>query len=279
MRLDVAGLRVRLTVTGPFNARNVHERFGRYLAPDDQGADDLCLDVRVDPSWSPPHPVLEWTLGVDVTRDPDGSLRFLRPEGETLVHLGRHHASAVVRPTMVTDEPMHDITPLDTPLRLQLASELPARGGAMVHACGYADDRGAVLFVARSGGGKTTTARKLPEAHVLSDDLVAVRRTPAGWDAFSLPFVGEWRRPTVPRRARLRAVVFLRKADELSVADCPPAVAFPDMLQAMVWFAKGDPAAAALLDHAQSLIRTVPCFTLAIPREMPVTPLLDRWLA
>ncbi|MBK6533376.1 MAG: hypothetical protein IPF99_28455 [Deltaproteobacteria bacterium] len=185
-------------------------------------------------------------------------MRFLRPEGETLVHLGRHHATAVVRPTLVTDDPMDDITPIDTPLRLQLASELPGHQGAMVHACGYADDRGSVLFIARSGGGKTTTARKLPDAHVLSDDLVAVRRTADGWDAHALPFVGEWRRPTVPRRGRLRALVFLRKSDDLSVSVCPPSVAFPDMLQAMVWFAKGDPAAAALLDHAHDLIRAVP---------------------
>jgi len=83
----------------------------------------------------------------------------------------------------------------------------------------------------------------------------------------------------VPRRGRLRALVFLRKSDALAVSVCPPSVAFPDMLQAMVWFAKGDPAAAALLDHAHDLIVAVPCVALAIPRELPVMPLIDRWLA
>lgn len=279
MKLDIAGLRVRVEATGPMNARNFHARFGQYTAPDDERADDLSLDVRVDPTWVVPRPVRNRYPGVDFGRDPDGTLRFLRPDSETLVHLGRHHASAVAQPTIVTDDPMEDITPIDTPLRLQLASELPSHDGAMVHACGYADDRGAVLFIARSGGGKTTTARKLPDAHVLSDDIVAVRRTPAGWDAHSLPFVGEWRRPTVPRRGRLRALVFLRKADELAESDCPYGEAFSDMLQAMVWFAKGDPAAASLLDHAHALVRAVPCVTLAIPRDRPVLPLLDRWLA
>ena len=279
MRLDIAGLRVRIAATGPINDRNFQARFGRYTAPDDQRADDLRLDVRVDPAWVSPHPVRNRYPGVDFRRDPDGALRFLRPDGETRVYLGQHRAESIMRPTVITDDPMEDITPIDTPLRLQLASELPAHHGAMVHACGYADDRGAVLFIARSGGGKTTTARKLPPTHVLSDDLVAVRHTPAGWDAHSLPFVGEWRRPTVPRRGRLRALVFLRKADELAVTACPPALAFPDMLQAMVWFAQGDPVAATLLDHAQSLIRTIPCVALALPREQPVLPLLDRWLA
>lgn len=279
MRLDLAGLRVRLRLDGPHNPGHLRVRFGQYAPAVDDGADDLRLDVTVDPAWAPPHPVRNRYPGVDFTRDADGTLRFVRPDGETLVHLGRHRASATMRPTLVTDDPMEDITPVDTPLRLLLASELPAHGGAMVHASGYADDRGAVLFVARSGGGKTTTARKLPDAHVLSDDLVAVRRTPAGWDACSLPFVGEWRRPTVPRRAPLRALVFLRKADALAVGPCPASVAFPDLLQAMVWFAKGDPAAAALLDHAHALAAAVPCVTLALPREQPVLPLLDRWLA
>jgi len=279
VRLDIAGLRVAVEATGPMNPRHVDVRFGRYAAPDDGRPDDLRLELRVDPGWVAPHPVRNRFPGVDFERAPDGTFHFLRPDGETRVDLARHRATAVVRPTLVTDDPMEDITPIDTPLRLQLASELPAHQGAMVHACGYADDRGAVLFIARSEGGKTTTARKLPEANVLSDDLVAVRRTPEGWDAFALPFVGEWQRPTVPRRGRLRALVFLRKSDELSITDCPAALAFPDMLQAMVWFAKGDPAAAALLDHAHALIRAVPCVTLAIPRDRPVLPLLDRWLA
>ncbi|MDO9018436.1 MAG: hypothetical protein Q8S73_42350 [Deltaproteobacteria bacterium] len=279
MRLDIAGLRVRVDATGPINPHNLAVRFGQYAAPDDLRADDLHLQVTVDPAWAPPHPVRNRYPGVDFARDPDGALRFLRPDGETIVRLGQHRAAAVTQPTIVTDDPMEDITPIDTPLRLQLASELPAHDGAMVHACGYADERGAVLFIARSGGGKTTTARKLPDAHVLSDDLVAVRRTADGWDAHALPFVGEWRRPTVPRRGRLRALVFLRKSDDLSVSVCPPSLAFPDMLQAMVWFAKGDPAAAALLDHAHDLIGAVPCVALAIPRELPVMPLIDRWLA
>lgn len=279
MNLDIAGLRVAVTTVGPMDAGHVALRFGRYAAPDDGAAPDLHLDINVDPAWVLPEPVRNRFPGVDVRREPDGALRFLRPDGETRVHLGRHRATALVRPTVPTDVPMDDVTPIDTPLRLQLATELPSRSGAMVHACGYADDRGAVLFVARSGGGKTTTARKLPEAHVLSDDLVAVRRTGDGWDALSLPFVGEWRRPTVPRRARLRALVFLRKADELSVGACPQPAAFADALRAMVWFAQGDPAAASLLDHAHELVRAVPCVTLSLPREAPVLPLLDRWLS
>ena len=279
MRRDIAGLRVAIEASGPMNPRHVDVRFGRYAAPDDGCPDDLRLDLLVDPAWVAPHPVRNRFPGVDFERAPDGTFHFLRPDGETRVDLARHRATAVVRPTLVTDDPMEDITPIDTPLRLQLASELPSHRGAMVHACGYADERGAVLFIARSEGGKTTTARKLPDANVLSDDLVAVRRTSEGWDAHALPFVGEWQRPTVPRRGRLRALIFLRKSDELSITDCPAALAFPDMLQAMVWFAKGDPAAAALLDHAHDLIRAVPCVTLAVPRDRPVLPLLDRWLA
>lgn len=279
MILDVAGLRVAVATTGPIDAGHAALRFGRYEAPDDGRASDLDLSITVDPAWKVPEPVRNRFPGVDVRREDDGSLRFLRPDGETRVHLGRHAATARVRPTEPVVDPMDDVTPIDTPLRLQLASELPSRGGAMVHACGYADGRGAVLFIARSGGGKTTTARKLPEDHVLSDDLVAVRRTPDGWDALSLPFVGEWRRPTTPRRARVRALVFLRKAEALSVGDCPAREAFAETLQAMVWFAQGDPAAAALLDHAHDLARSVPCVTLSLPRAAPVLPLLDRWLA
>lgn len=278
MNLDIAGLRVAVTTTGPINERHAALRFGRYASPDDGRPPDLDLAITIDPARVRSEPARNRFPGVDVRRERDGTLRFLRPDGETRVDPGRHRAVAHVSPTAATDDPMDDVTPIDTPLRLQLATELPPRQGAMVHACGYADDRGAVLFIARSGGGKTTTARKLPEAHVLSDDLVAVRRTSSGWDALSLPFVGEWRRPTVPRRAPLRALVFLRRSEVLAVGRCSPSEAFAEMLQAMVWFAQGDPAAAALLDHAHHLAGAVPCVTLALPRDEPVTPLLDRWL-
>ncbi len=278
MRLSIAGLRWDLAWRGAADADRVATRFGAYVTPDDGAAPDASLDVTVDPAWHPSAPVQNRFPGMDFERDADGAFVFRRADAEVVVDLGAHRARAVVRPTHAPEDPLEDLTALDTPLRLQVASELPGRGGAMVHACGYADDRGAVLFVARSGGGKTTTARKLPAAHVLSDDLVAVRRVDGVWRAWSLPFVGEWRRPTVPRSAPLRAVVFLRKAAEVSVTPCPRAAAFADALQAMVWFARGDAHAAALVDTSHALVSAVPCVTLALPREAPVLPLLDMWL-
>ncbi len=274
--LVLAGVGFRTRVLGTCPAEHVTARFGAFTG--DPGERAVDLEVAVDPAWRPPHAPRAVFPAADATRLADGRVRFVRVSDQLTYDPEGRTARGWTTGTAPGLAAVVDPTALDTPLRLLMSYELPRRGGMLVHACGYADDRGAVLFIAPSGGGKTTTARKLPHASVLSDDQVALRRDGAVWTAWALPFVGEYARAIAPRSAPLRAVVLLAKAPVLDLHRVAPAQALARVLAGTVYFLRGDPSSAALLDLAGDLVDKVPVYTLALPREAPVAPVLDQLL-
>ena len=81
-------------------------------------------------------------------------------------------------------------------LRVYTAYHALLRGGVVLHSAGLVFDEQAYIFVGRSGAGKTTLTRKAyPEgARVLSDDLNLLLPADDGFDAFAVPFAGEFGR-------------------------------------------------------------------------------------
>ena len=275
--LSIAGIPVSVRAEGPVNPAHVDARFGAFArAPWVDDLPGFALDVGVEAGWAPPRPVRAEIPGADVRWLDDARVELLRAWDLTVLDLRARRAESVCGPSVAT-VPVVDPTALDTPLRFIASLALPRHEGLLMHASGYADARGAVLFLAVSGGGKTTTARKLPHANVLSDDQVALRRVAGEWTAFALPFVGEYRRATVPRRAPLRAVVLLAKGEGAALARVPPAAAIASVMRCAVNFAPG-PHNATLLDLAADLATRVPVHRLTLDRDAPVAPALDALL-
>jgi len=104
---------------------------------------------------------------------------------------------------------------VDCMLRVLYATILPRVGGMLIHGCGLRHAEVGVIFPGRSGAGKTTLARKTPDADdVLSDELVAVRRDDDGaWRVHGSPFWGDFARGGISMRSwPLRTVAFLEQA-------------------------------------------------------------------
>ena len=81
--------------------------------------------------------------------------------------------------------------PLDEVIFLH---RLAREGGLLLHACGVARAREALLFSGPSGAGKTTIARLLQGAsdvRVLSDDRIAIRPDESGFRAHGTPWHGD----------------------------------------------------------------------------------------
>jgi hypothetical protein len=108
---------------------------------------------------------------------------------------------------------------VDCVLRVLFATLLPRAGGMLIHGCGLRHAAIGVVFPGVSGAGKTTLARKAPDADdVLSDEIVAVRRLDDGWRVFGTPFWGDFARGGISMRSwPLRTVGFLNQAREVAM--------------------------------------------------------------
>jgi hypothetical protein len=108
---------------------------------------------------------------------------------------------------------------IDCLLRVVFATLLPRMGGMLIHGCGLRHAAVGVIFPGVSGAGKTTLARKAPDADdVLSDEIVAVRRLDDGWRVFGTPFWGDFARGGISMRSwPLRTVGFLHQAREVAM--------------------------------------------------------------
>jgi hypothetical protein len=103
---------------------------------------------------------------------------------------------------------------LDCVLRVLYATLLPRVSGMLIHGCGLRHAAIGVVFPGASGAGKTTLARKAPDADdVLSDEIVAVRRLDDGWRVFGTPFWGDFARGGISMRSwPLRTLAFLAQS-------------------------------------------------------------------
>jgi hypothetical protein len=108
---------------------------------------------------------------------------------------------------------------VDCVLRVIFATLLPRLGGLLIHGCGLRHASVGVVFPGPSGAGKTTLARKAPDADdVLSDEIVAVRRLDDGWRVFGTPFWGDFARGGISTRSwPLRTVAFLTQTREVAM--------------------------------------------------------------
>lgn len=152
---------------------------------------------------------------------------------------------------------------VDSFLRTLLALYLPQHGGVLLHASAVRHEGTGYVFAGRSGAGKTTVARLLADrAQVLSDELVAVRRTPAGWQVYGTPFWGDFARAGANLHAPLHAVYLLRHAKQHRVEPLPRRDALSAILQCSLQFAEGAQVAEWMLNVVSGLVRELPTYRL-----------------
>ncbi len=103
--------------------------------------------------------------------------------------------------------------PLEYPLgHMLLSTCLAVRNGMAMHAAGVVVDGQAILFIGRSGSGKTTMAglwSRQPDVTVLADDLVVVRQHGNRFIAYGTPWHGT-RGLCSPRSAPLERIYLIR---------------------------------------------------------------------
>lgn len=273
--LLLATLRVGVRSFDGEDRAMMERRYGAFeIGPADR---EILLDVRHDPDLRQLQPESVAWPGALAETLPDGSMVFAR-EGERLVvDAGLTAATLTMRrdPGLVTDAHAdHRSAPPESALRILVASHLPSRDGAVFHAAGYADHRGAVIFPGASGVGKTTLAHKLPREHVLSDDQVAVVERVA----HALPFVGDLGPPIAPRTAPLRAIAFLERSPGASLEPLSRVASILRATTCAPWFLRDRERSERWLQAVTAIASSVPCYLLRTRRDEPLAPLLDTLL-
>lgn len=152
---------------------------------------------------------------------------------------------------------------VDSFLRTLLALILPPRNGLLVHASAVRLGERGYVFAGRSGAGKTTVARLLVDrAEVLSDELVALRRTLSEWRVYGTPFWGDFARAGVNLSAPLRAIYLLHQHREHRLETLSRRDAMAGILQCSLQFAEGVQIAEWMLNVVSRLVKDVPVYRL-----------------
>jgi hypothetical protein len=223
LTLSIGGLVGHLQIAGahPTFLEQLRARYGAFELPDgDRVAHDFSLRLGLDPL-PPPGASASARLALTEThplevkaaaraisaRRWDFQVRLAgrSSRGRITYHgTGRCEASPFA---------------VDCVLRVLFATLLPRVGGMLIHGCGLRHAAIGVVFPGVSGAGKTTLARKAPDADdVLSDELVAVRRLDDGWRVSGTPFWGDFARGGISMRSwPLRTVGFLNQAREVAM--------------------------------------------------------------
>jgi hypothetical protein len=169
---------------------------------------------------------------------------------------------------------------VDCVLRVIFATLLPRVGGLLIHGCGLRHASVGVVFPGQSGAGKTTLARKAPDADdVLSDEIVAVRRLDDGWRVSGTPFWGDFARGGISTRSwPLRTVAFLTQTREVAMTPITSSDATLRLLGCFMSFATDRASVDRCLEVAIQLCAEVRSVEAGLTRAAP-TPAVFQKLA
>ncbi|MEM8963681.1 MAG: hypothetical protein AAGD38_19520 [Acidobacteriota bacterium] len=195
--LHVAELELRLHGLSPAQATGLHDRYGGWtLDPSpNESASSGAWSIHFRPDRelvTPPSRYVDNGLYTPHMESGEGHVTIEGLGFRASIHLEPGHASTVVsRDEMLTVEPII----FENVLRVLTAFSVLARGGLLLHSAAVATRRGVLLFVGRSGAGKTTMSRRAAAAgyRVLSDDVAIVVPDASGYRVLAAPFWGEMR--------------------------------------------------------------------------------------
>jgi hypothetical protein len=189
-----------------------------------------------------------------------------------------HHnpaAGAAGEPPTIAD-------PLCNPLdQILVMNHLAYRKGMIVHSAGVIMGSSAFLFAGISGAGKTTMTRLFtsaaPDAKLLSDDRIIVRKTDGSYLAYGTPWPGD-AGAAVNDCESLKGVFFLTKANRPEIVPLSPAHAAKRLFPVIScpWYDRER--FPHVLETCEDLIAEVPCFELRFCPEESAVRLLRSFV-
>jgi len=263
---EIAGLRLRIETESSSLRDDVAARFASYEAPADGRPPDAVMEmVDRGERWQTARPYGAAFPEAEA-RFIDGVYQVWRKEFEGEIALGE--------PVRSRFQVAGGGLAFETPVRLVMTLCGAGRETLFLHASGALFGGRALVFTAKSGGGKTTLLSLLPEQTPLSDEVVGLARRPGdpadgGWIALSTPFTGG---PTPARSVSgpLDAICFLRKGATNFVEPADRRTAFRRLLRNTLAYIADPGTAGSLLATVDSLSRSVSLLELEFAKSSDI---------
>lgn len=292
IRLHIAGLRYRIQAPPGVRLVDDHDLYRAFVAgppPGMPGGEEIPVEVDVAEVRPPATSAVIFDSGESWLAARDGGAlrlyfrsptvpdrywwRATVPDADRPIRL--EFAPELLESGGALANPLH--YPLDQLLSMWLLAE---RRGCIVHAAGIGLSGRGVVFIGRSGAGKTTLMGHLErpaDLDRLSDDRVVVRVDDDRPTVFGTPWAGEGL-VAGNLAARLTALVFLHHGPHHRLDPISAQAAAHQLLPttSIPWF--DERRSAACLETLDSLVRTVPAYDLHFRPDPGVWEVLDPLL-
>lgn len=149
------------------------------------------------------------------------------------------------------------------------------KGGFMIHAGGVIHHRKGLVFVGKSGAGKTTITGLAPErVQVLNDDLNIILPKGDSWMIHGTPFTSSSQVPPQNGHASLNTFFFLYKAEKNRITPELPGVAFASIVANIPLLDKYSSYTDLILQRIKFLIETCGVYKLEFQKDVKVWDLI-----
>ena len=165
-------------------------------------------------------------------------------------------------------------------LRIISAHRVLRQNGVVLHSAGLVFNEKAYIFSGRSNAGKTTLTRKAyaKGALVLSDDINLVLPVKTGYDAYAVPFTGEFGRTLDHAGGKksypLAGIVLLEQSDHLQTLPVGNAMAVARLLTGCPFVNTDEHESEALFDSVTALVENVPVIRLLNQRTNSIDDIM-----
>ncbi len=145
--------------------------------------------------------------------------------------------------------------------------------GVVLHSAGLVFDEQAYIFSGRSNAGKTTLTRKAYAigARVLSDDINLILPGDTGYDAYAVPFTGEFGRTLDHAGGKesypVAGIVLLEHSDHLETLPVSSSAAVARLLTGCPFVNTDEHESDALFDSITGIVEKVPVIRLLSRKE------------
>ncbi len=167
-------------------------------------------------------------------------------------------------------------------LRIVSAHKVLGHRGLVLHSAGLVFDDEAYIFSGRSNAGKTTLTRKSYEigARVLSDDINLVLPGGAGYNAYAVPFTGEFGRTLEHDGGKesypLAGIILLEQGDRLEASAVSESIAVARLLSGCPFVNTDKDESEALFDSVTRLVSKVPVIRLLNRRADKIDDIMNE---